>query len=201
MSDPRTSAGRGSAVGRGPGAVRSEAARTAILLATAELFASRGYENLTIEGIAAQARVGKQTIYRWWPSKSALVSECLLEGMLLPERVYIPDTGCLRADMIEWVGRLLGLLREPEGRSLFTSLIAAATDNVEIGRRLRDSLGGEESLEGRFATAIAAGQLDPEAPVREVGEALVGSLILKAISGTQIEADDAELLVDAIGWF
>jgi AcrR family transcriptional regulator len=67
------------------GAVRSEAARTAVLAATSSLIERLGYERVTIEGIASEAGVGKQTIYRWWPSKSAVVAECLLEGALLPE--------------------------------------------------------------------------------------------------------------------
>ena len=59
---------------RRPGAARSEKARLAILQATAELIAINGYEHLTIEGIAARAKVGKPTIYRWWASKSELIN-------------------------------------------------------------------------------------------------------------------------------
>jgi len=59
------------------GPVRSEAARQAILEATARLLVERGYDHLTMEGIAATAGVGKQTVYRWWPSKGAVIAECL----------------------------------------------------------------------------------------------------------------------------
>jgi AcrR family transcriptional regulator len=52
------------------GRVRSEAAREAILSATVRLIHARGYDHLTIEGVAKEAHVGKQTIYRWWPSSA-----------------------------------------------------------------------------------------------------------------------------------
>ena len=51
------------------GPVRSAAAREAILAATAKMFQEQGYDQLSIEGIAREAGVGKQTIYRWWGSK------------------------------------------------------------------------------------------------------------------------------------
>src|ERR671914_2594511 len=59
---------------------RSERAHAAIVAATQELLVERGYRNLTIEGVAARAGVGKQTIYRWWPSRAALVLEAYLAG-------------------------------------------------------------------------------------------------------------------------
>ena len=57
---------------------RSSAARQSILKAARELVLRVGYAQLTIEGIAAKAGVGKQTIYRWWPSKGAVVFEAVL---------------------------------------------------------------------------------------------------------------------------
>ncbi|GGP81042.1 TetR/AcrR family transcriptional regulator [Streptosporangium pseudovulgare] len=180
------------------GAPRSESARLAILQATARLFAQRGYEHLSIEGIAAEAGVSKQTIYRWWPAKSDLVADCLLDGMLLPSRLTIPDTGDLRADLIAWLEQLFQLLQEPDGRGLMISLIAAATANEQIGGRLRDSLGGESSLVARLATGVEAGQLRDDAPVAELGEALVGAMIVKALSGRPGESADAVRLVDAL---
>ena len=58
-----------------PGRPRSEASRQATLMAALELAAEIGYGRLTIEGIAARAGVGKQTIYRWWPSKADILLE------------------------------------------------------------------------------------------------------------------------------
>jgi len=58
---------------------RSEKSRTAIVTATRELLLERGFDGLTIEAVAARAGVGKQTIYRWWPSRPALVADVMLE--------------------------------------------------------------------------------------------------------------------------
>lgn len=180
------------------GAPRSEAARQAILAATAHLFQTRGYEHLTIEGVAAEAGVGKQTIYRWWPTKSHLVAECLLEGRLLPGQLTLPNTGDVRTDIVAWVKQIFLVMREPTGRGLVNSLIAAATANEEIGARLHDNLGGAESVVDRLRIGVQAGQLAPDSPIVELSEALVGALLLKALGGGSAEPADAEALVDAL---
>lgn len=184
---------------RRTGPVRSEAVRIAILEATARQFAERGYDHLTIEGIAADARVGKQTIYRWWGAKSELVAECLLEGMLLPNRLVPPATGDIRADLTAWIDEVLSLLARPEGEVLLRSIIAAAAENVEVGRRLRDSLAGSESIAGRLESAVGqAPSLYPGAPFDEVSEALVGALVLRALSRADREPGDADRIVTAV---
>jgi AcrR family transcriptional regulator len=59
------------------GRPRSAIARAAILDAAYDLVVTRGYARVTTAEIAERARAGKQTIYRWWPSKAALVLDAL----------------------------------------------------------------------------------------------------------------------------
>ena len=178
--------------------MRSEAARTAILDATARLFATRGYDHLSIEGIAAEAGVGKQTIYRWWPSRGSLISECLLEGKLLPGGLIPGDTGDVRADLVRWLDDIFDTLGSPGGEGLLRSLIAAAAEYADVGARLYDALGAGSSLAARLEAAIASGELRADAPVQEVSEALVGAVLLRALSRDPVTADAAGRLVDAV---
>lgn len=181
------------------GPIRSEAARRAILEATARLLAERGYDHLTMEGIAAAAGVGKQTIYRWWPSKGAIIAECLLEGMLMAERLQLPDTGDIRRDLLAWLDVVFEVLETGAGEGILRSLIAAAAEHAEVGRRLRDSLSGSESVSGRLQRAIGTVPNLPEgAPVDEIAEALVGAVLLRALSRTPVVPGDAERLLSAV---
>ncbi len=76
---------------------RNEAAKAAILDATFRLLSDPGTEALTIDAIAAEAGVGRQTIYRWWPSKGAVVADALSRyaRVVVPER----DTGSFTGDL------------------------------------------------------------------------------------------------------
>jgi len=62
-----------------PGRPRSEAARRAILDAGLRLAVRDGYQAVTIKGIAQEAGVGRQTIYRWWTTKAAVLLEAVCE--------------------------------------------------------------------------------------------------------------------------
>ena len=86
---------------------RSERARQAILDAAFRLSAERGYAQVTVEAIAASAGVGKQTIYRWWRSKGAVVLDALLQAAE-PE-IGFPDTGDIRADLEKQITSVAGL--------------------------------------------------------------------------------------------
>ena len=78
---------------------RSAESHAAILAATLAVLEERGYRELTIEGVAQRAGVGKQTIYRWWNgSKGALVLEAFTA--VGDERVPPPDTGHVRDDLL-----------------------------------------------------------------------------------------------------
>jgi AcrR family transcriptional regulator len=167
------------------GPVRSTAAREAILNATARLFHNQGYDRLTIEGIAREAGVGKQTIYRWWPSRGALIGECLAEGRLFPVDFAVPDTGDLTADVETWLRSVLSLLDAPGGRALLRSLVAAATEDAGVGAHLSESLGVEQHLSTRLRAGILAGQLPADAPVTQIGRAILGAIIVETLGGDE----------------
>lgn len=181
---------------RGP--ARSEAARVAILAATARQFAEKGYDRLTMEGIAADAGVGKQTIYRWWSSKGALITDCLIEGLLLSDDLTPPNTGELRADLITWLANLHRIIERPGEQTMMRSLIAAAAENPDVGGRLYDSLGTGSELIVRLERAIDDGQLAPTAPLPEIGEALVGSILFRLLSRKPTGDDDIERIIAAV---
>jgi AcrR family transcriptional regulator len=61
------------------GRPRSEPARRAVLEAALRLVARDGYQAVTIKGIAAEAGVGRQTVYRWWDGKGAILLEAIGE--------------------------------------------------------------------------------------------------------------------------
>ncbi|MDN4037504.1 TetR/AcrR family transcriptional regulator [Massilia sp. YIM B02443] len=53
--------------------------RSAILAAAAEQFRIHGYENASVDGIAALAEVSKRTVYNHFPSKETLFAETILQ--------------------------------------------------------------------------------------------------------------------------
>ncbi|MFD1715384.1 TetR/AcrR family transcriptional regulator [Amnibacterium flavum] len=180
------------------GAVRSEASRVAILNATAALFAEKGYEHLSIEAIAAEAGVGKQTIYRWWPTKSALVAECMIEGFLMPGGAIPLNSGDIRSDLEAWVVAVFRFTEDPDNDVLIRSLVAAASDNGDIGRRLHDRLGASSELTERLAAAVRAGEVRPDLPIADVGEVLVGAVVLRILTREPTDEKLPTRLVDIV---
>jgi AcrR family transcriptional regulator len=83
------------------GRQRSRAAHEAILKAALTLLQKDGYRAITIEKIAAEAGVGKQTIYRWWPSKAAVVLEAFAGGA--GSRIRAPESGDLRSEVTQFL--------------------------------------------------------------------------------------------------
>src|SRR5215208_5862130 len=92
---------------------RNQRSRQAILSATADLLGEVGYTKLTVEAIAARAGVGKQTIYRWWPDKGALVLDAYLALVGAEQDLTVPDSGDLEADLRLVLGTTVNSLADP----------------------------------------------------------------------------------------
>jgi AcrR family transcriptional regulator len=113
---------------------RKERSRLAILDAALALCAEQGYGSLTIEAIAARAGVGKQTIYRWWPSKGAVLLEALCRESAA--NVPTPDTGDIVADVRAIVSDVTRLFTQPEFGPQLAALICEAQRDPVIGPAL-----------------------------------------------------------------
>ncbi|CCK30530.1 TetR-family transcriptional regulator [Streptomyces davaonensis JCM 4913] len=163
---------------------RSEKSRRAIYDAALALVGEVGYPKTTIEGIAARAGVGKQTIYRWWSSKAEVLMEAFLDlgeqasREAGQEPYAIPDTGDLAADLKAVLRATVDELKDPRFEVPSRALAAEGVVNEELGRRFVAQL-LEPSLQlyvARLRAAQDAGDVRPEIDPRIALELFVSPL-------------------------
>ncbi len=79
------------------GRPRDEGVDGALVEAAVAEIAEKGLTASTMEGIAARAGIGRATLYRRWPNKTALLYFCADQ---LAEVIEPADTGDLRKDLL-----------------------------------------------------------------------------------------------------
>lgn len=160
---------------------RSEKSRMAIVTATRELLHERGFDGLTIEAVAARAGVGKQTIYRWWPSRPALVADVMLEDA---DKILasVHQTGDLAADLAGWVGKLVTSLTTDRGSAMLRILMVACMEHEDTAVRLR--AGFSAPLHDSVRTRLLTEGID-EATAESAADAIVGGVVYPILSGAQ----------------
>ncbi|MGH9114691.1 MAG: TetR/AcrR family transcriptional regulator C-terminal ligand-binding domain-containing protein, partial [Acidimicrobiales bacterium] len=133
--------------------------RDAILHAAYELCGEQGFGALTTEAVAARAKVGKQTIYRWWPSKGAVVLDALL-GVLQGDVTY-PDTGDIAADLRARLHTLVPLYTSSDFGPIYRGLIAESQFDARLAEDLYGRLIGPRmaACRRRLARAQEQGQV------------------------------------------
>jgi AcrR family transcriptional regulator len=118
------------------GRPRSERSHRAILDTAARLLRERGYANITIEGVAAEAGVGKTTIYRRWSNKASLYMDLYAE---LAARIVPPaDTGDLVTDLVLLVRGAFKLYWETAAGLALAGIVAEAQSNAAVSRIVRN---------------------------------------------------------------
>lgn len=118
--------GNGGCAARAPGRPRSEQARLAILRSTLKILGKHGFSDLTIEDVAAHARVGKATVYRWWPNKAALIADAFASSTT--SALHFPDTGSVYSDMSQQMRQLVKIFRSRRGRIVSAILGGGQSD-------------------------------------------------------------------------
>jgi len=132
VSDPEAPA---NGARRSPGRPRSEQARKAILRSTLKLLQHTGFTELTIEAIAADAGVGKATVYRWWPNKGALVVDAFASST--EHKLHFPDTGSVYRDMSLQMKQVITIFRSRRGR-IVAILLGAGQSEPDLLAAFRE---------------------------------------------------------------
>jgi AcrR family transcriptional regulator len=155
---------------------RNERSRQAILTATADLLGEVGYSKLTVEAIAARAGVGKQTIYRWWPDKGAVVLDAYLALVEADQELTFPDSGDLEADLRMVLGSMTDSLADPVFERRYRALLAAIQDDPTLAAALWDRLLKPwlAATIRRLRAAQQAGQLRNDVDLEVAAELLYG---------------------------
>jgi AcrR family transcriptional regulator len=108
------------------GRPRSEKSRTAILKATNNLLLHMSVQELSIEGIAKKAKVGKTTIYRWWPNKTAIVMDALASQPGVDTPMATPKSNAEAVEM--QLQKLVKLLQSKNGETIAQLFSEAQAD-------------------------------------------------------------------------
>jgi AcrR family transcriptional regulator len=120
---------------RPPGRPRSERARRAVLDATLALAEEEGPAGLNMEAIARRANVSKETLYRWWRSKTEVVLEALAERG--QRTIPLPDTGSLQDDLGAFLRATVDSA-DPTSVRLLHAVAAAAAADEAVAHEVRD---------------------------------------------------------------
>jgi AcrR family transcriptional regulator len=174
---------------------RNEAARVAVLQAADDLLVERGFDGVTIEGIATRAGVAKQTIYRWWPSKVEILLDTLAEDA--ETSLERPDTGSVRDDMREHLRRYAHFLADdPAGRVLL-ALVGRAQHDAAMAATFAEGFLAEQREADRamLERGVARGELPGALDLDGALDRLYGPVLYRALLGGP---PSSEALIDAL---
>ncbi|MDX6313950.1 MAG: hypothetical protein QOF44_3414 [Streptomyces sp.] len=164
-----------------------------VFAATLSTVREVGYARATVERIAAAAGIAKTTVYRRWPSKGALIVDCLLDAF-----GPVPLDGTSRAELmssaIRWIAAKIG---EPGVGDAFAGVFSdAVSDPV-----LREVLSTRLQDPYRLALQDALGE--PENRVLFYIDVVVGTLLHRmGMTGEpMVEADVAALVEMVLPYF
>ncbi|MGW0669103.1 TetR/AcrR family transcriptional regulator [Streptomyces sp. NPDC002746] len=178
---------------------RSESSRRATLEAALDLCTERGYGRVTVEAIAARAGVSKKTIYRWWPSKSAVLLEAFTEALV--QAAPSADTDDIAADLRTHVNGAVGVLSVPPFGPAYAGILSELHHDDELAETVRTQLIEPrfEEVVVRLRVAQERGQIPPGADLRLAVEMLYGPVYYRHVLRKPMQDPEAvALLVDHV---
>lgn len=126
------------------GRTRSKEAEEAVLGAAYRLLAEKGLQAATVDAIAAESKVSKATIYKWWPNRAAIIMSAFLQESL--HAIPYPEQFELQA-VLRRLGQMSDEFRGPTGR-MMAALIAEGQSDPAIAEEFREGYIKKRRAEG-----------------------------------------------------
>ena len=182
---------------RRPGG-RAARVRTAILDATSALLMEVGYDEFSIDDVAARAGVHKTTVYRRWPRKSELIADAV--SVQSERDISILDTGSLLGDLRALARSVVANISSEGGARRSRSIVAAAANSDELAAEAHTFWAGRLTATAPIVErAIARGELAPDTDATLLVETLVGPLWLRLLlTGEPIDDDFADRVAELV---
>lgn len=160
------------------GRPRDPGIRTKVLTVTAAQFLESGYEAMTMEGIVVGSGIAKRTLYRWWPTKAAVVGDAILGGFIAVPDNPIPNTADIWADLGSWLSAVSTSMRGPWGEVLRASTAISATDPA-LGIEMADTFSrpAEADVRARLVQAVKDGQVSSTADLDATIDLLLAMIV------------------------
>ncbi|MGW4204490.1 TetR/AcrR family transcriptional regulator [Streptomyces sp. NPDC004726] len=168
-----------------------------LLSATLEVLREVGYGRLTIDAVVSRARASKRTVYRRWPSKSALIVAAFTNATRdLPTE---HDTGSLRGDLLAALGDVLDEMHR--FGDVMADLLGELNRNAELAAAIRDGYiaARRESFIGAFSRARERGEIRDDVDVDALWDLAPAVVFFRRYNlGVQVDAEDVRGLVDGV---
>lgn len=166
------------------GRPRSDSTRRAILAATLRLLRTETVQSVTIEAIAKAAGVSKATIYRWWPSKPAIVIDAFMEHHVVSTPMH-EETGAVKA-ITDHLALLVHQYRGRPGR-LVAQIIAEGQSDAAVLKEFyeRFSKGRAELVNRVIEAGKKRGELRKDIPTETMAECLYAPVYFRLLVGIQ----------------
>jgi AcrR family transcriptional regulator len=167
------------------GRPRSKSAHDAVLKAALRLVAKRGFRAVSVNEIAADAGVGKMTVYRHWPNKAAVVMDALLE--LIGDETAFPETGNALENLRRQLHLQAAFFRSSRG-NLVRSLVSEAQSDPELATAFRERwlLPRRKGVHQNIKAAILEGSLRDDFNIDTAIDQLYGSLYYRLLLGSGV---------------
>jgi AcrR family transcriptional regulator len=156
---------------------RVRRSKETVLAATYEILTESGLGGVSVDEVSARSGVAKTTIYRHWPSRSALLLDACSK---MGSKREAPDTGSLKGDLLDLATGMAGRLRSKNFASVLPSVIDAAERDPEIAAvHARLHAGFMAPLYAVIERAQQKGDLPRTCVASEIVAAVVGPLFYR----------------------